>query len=461
MISIFDLFSMGLGPSSSHTVAPMRAAHAFVQQLEREKQIENTETIIITTFGSLAYTGRGHATDKATLLGLEGHLPETINPALLDTRIKEICTHQCLQLNNRKKITFDIDKHYIENTKDQNPHHTNSLYFQALDADGQTLKEDLYYSIGAGFIAQKDAFEQKDKPQKTNQPFPFDTAKMLFQHCRDNNMSIAQIMLENEKAYRTQADIVQKILHIIDIMRESIAHGCHNEGILPGGLNIQRRAPELLKKLTLAGKPTSYKHIDSLEWLAMFAIAVGEENAANHRIVTAPTNGAAGILPAVIHFYETFYPGVCESDLVNFFLTAGAIALLYKKGASLSGAEVGCQGEIGVATSMAAGAFASSLGATLPQIESAAEIAMEHSLGLTCDPIAGLVQIPCIERNAIGAVKAVNIARFALLEAGNHKKISLDKVIKTMLQTGQDMHERYKETAQGGLAHVCVNIAAC
>lgn len=455
-ISVFDLFSVGIGPSSSHTVGPMKAANAFattVIEMGKEKDISRLE---IELFGSLAFTGKGHCTDYAILLGLEGQLPERINPELIQPRAREIISQKNLCLMNEQRIPFDYLRDFIFNYKDILPLHSNSMRFTSYDREQQEICSKIYYSIGGGFILEEGYQVQKENIKEI--PYPFNSAKELLALCQENQLTISDLMLANELKLRTNEAITDGLLYIAQVMHHCIDKGCKTSGTLPGGLSVKRRASELYQKLQLKGQPQSYAYTDSMAWLNLYAIAVNEENAAGGRVVTAPTNGAAGIIPAVLHYYLTFYPNAQkEQDTIIFLLTAGAIAILYKKGASLSGAEVGCQGEVGVACSMAAGALTAVLGGTPSQIENAAEIAMEHHLGLTCDPIKGLVQIPCIERNAMGAVKAVNAAQLALLGDGQHF-VSLDKVIATMKQTGKDMKSIYKETSQGGLA---VNLPEC
>lgn len=453
-LSIFDLLSIGIGPSSSHTVGPMKAALTFVNALQYKDCLTQTQRIVIELFGSLAFTGKGHGTDHAILMGLEGYAPDTINPDIVMPRVEVILKEKNLNLLLNHKITFDYDKDFIFNTRDLLPLHTNGMRFTAYNVEKNVLDTHIYYSIGGGFIID----ETGPITVQSEIPFPFASAKTLLNLCEKNQLSIHELMMLNESSLRDAKEVREKLFHIATIMRACIDKGCQTPGILPGGLHLKRRAPILFQKLNEKGKPHSHDHTDSMAWLNLYAIAVNEENAAGGRIVTAPTNGAAGIIPAVLHYYLTFYPEADQKeDTVKFLLTAGAIAILYKKGASISGAEVGCQGEVGVACSMAAGALAAVLGGNLYQIENAAEIAMEHHLGLTCDPINGLVQIPCIERNAMGAVKAVNAARLALLGDGEHY-VSLDKVIATMKQTGKDMMSIYKETSQGGLA---VNLPEC
>lgn len=447
-ISIFDLFSIGIGPSSSHTVGPMKAAREFALSLD-----EHTQRIHIELFGSLAFTGKGHGTDQAILLGIEGNAPDTVNPDIIRPRAHEIVTQNKIKLLGLHEIPFYLERDFTYHFNELLPLHTNGLRFTAYDTNHTVLLSRIFYSIGGGFIID----DQPNQLIDITVPYPFSTTHDLIRHCEEQQRDIKSIMLANECHMRSESEVIARLHKISETMRECIINGCKTSGILPGGLHVKRRASELLEKITLKGKPASYEHTDSMSWLNLYAIAVNEENAAGNRIVTAPTNGAAGVIPAVLHYYLDFYPNAQSHDVVDFLLTAGAIAILYKKGASISGAEVGCQGEVGVACSMAAAALTAVLGGTIYQIENAAEIAMEHHLGMTCDPINGLVQIPCIERNAMGAVKAVNAARLALLGDGHHF-IPLDKVIATMKQTGKDMMTIYKETSLGGLA---ANIPEC
>ncbi len=463
-ISVFDLFSIGIGPSSSHTVGPMKAANSFAKEIKLQGHLPQTAHIKVELFGSLAFTGKGHGTDSAILLGLEDAMPDTVDPDGIKPRAQEIISSHKLKLQGTHEITFNYNDDMVFNFKDLLPAHTNGMRFTAYDKNSNELLSKIYYSIGGGFIIEeKEENESSTAPrmQKTHPghllPYPFTRADALLNLCEKNQLSIPELMMANELTWRTEEEIKTGLLRIADIMRECIDKGCATDGILPGGLNVKRRAYNLHKKLIAKGRPTSKDQTDSMEWLNLYAIAVNEENAAGGRVVTAPTNGAAGVIPAVLHYYLTFYPQAKREDAITFLLTAGAIGILYKHGASISGAEVGCQGEVGSACSMAAGAFTAVLGGTTKQIENAAEIAMEHHLGLTCDPINGLVQIPCIERNAMGSVKAVNAARLALLGDGEHF-VSLDKVIATMKQTGKDMMTIYKETSLGGLA---ANLPEC
>lgn len=452
-ISVFNLFSIGIGPSSSHTVGPMKAAKEFVSSIDLAK----TQRIQVELFGSLAFTGKGHGTDFAILLGLEGNAPDTVNPDLIRPRAQEIIAHSQINLNNQSSIPFQFGTDFIFNFKDLLPAHTNGMRFSAYDAQHELINVQIFYSIGGGFIINEKQAEHDEVSVDQPVPYPFATTKELLNHCETHSLSIPELMWKNETSLRSEADVKSNLMRIAQVMRECIDKGCETPGILPGGLQVKRRAPDLYRKLQEKGRPGSHELTDSMSWLNLYAIAVNEENAAGSRVVTAPTNGAAGVIPAVLHYYLDFYPEAKPEAVLSFLLTAGAIAILYKKGASISGAEVGCQGEVGVACSMAAGALTAVLGGTIYQIENAAEIAMEHHLGMTCDPINGLVQIPCIERNAMGAVKAVNASRLALLGDGEHY-VSLDKVIATMKQTGKDMMSIYKETSLGGLA---ANIPEC
>jgi len=456
-ISVFDLFSIGIGPSSSHTVGPMYAANAFLEKIHTEQCLQNTQRIEVTLYGSLALTGKGHGTDKAILNGLEGKAPETVVPETMVPRMEAIIRNKQLLLGGTRTIPFDICTDLRILQKEQLPKHTNGLCFKAFDATNILLSSQIYYSIGGGFIVTDEAFD-KEAPEMIHAPYPFRTAKTLLQLCNTQQCSIADLMMKNERAWRSESDIHKGILHIAHIMNECIEQGYQHPGILPGGLNIKRRAPELHARLLKnEGIPSAHEQKDILNYLNLYAMSVNEENAAGGRIVTAPTNGAAGIIPAVLRYMGDAHQKTSDEDIVTYFLTAAAIGILYKEGASISGAEVGCQGEVGVASSMAAAGLTAVLGGTTAQVENAAEIAMEHHLGLTCDPIAGLVQIPCIERNAMGAVKAVNASRMAMIGDGQHH-VSLDKVIRTMKQTGMDMQSIYKETSLGGLA---VNHTEC
>lgn len=456
-ISLFDLFSIGIGPSSSHTVGPMYAAKEFTDLIEKNDLFSKTERIRIELYGSLALTGKGHGTDKAILNGLEGKTPETVVPESMIPRMEEILASSTLSLAGKKDIPFHESNDFIFYQKDVLPKHSNGMKFTAYDIHDTSLLSQVYYSIGGGFITTEEEFEDKSTDE-IMLPYPFKSAKELLNLCHKNNLTIAGLMMANERCWRTEEEIYTGILAIANVMYECIDNGCKHKGTLPGGLNLKRRAPDLFNKLNLEnGVPSIYERSDIMNKLNLFAMAVNEENAAGGRIVTAPTNGAAGIIPAVLKYCQEAHGKLDKQDVYTYFLTAAAMGILYKVGASISGAEVGCQGEVGVASSMAAAGLTAVLGGTIEQIENAAEIAMEHHLGMTCDPVLGLVQIPCIERNAMGAVKAVNASRMALIGDGQHQ-ISLDKVIKTMKQTGMDMQSIYKETSTGGLA---VNLPEC
>lgn len=456
-ISVFDMFSIGIGPSSSHTVGPMRAANAFIAQLLAAGLLTQVTRVQVNVYGSLALTGKGHGTDLAIINGLLGQTPEQVDPASVKPAMQQVIQTKRLILNGEYEIPFEIstDLCLLQHAP-LLPLHSNGMHFFAYQDDA-VLLDQIYYSIGGGFImTDKPAAETQDEPI----PYPFDSAKTLLNLCQQHKLTIAELMWANEQTWRKPSIIRENLLAIANTMLASIDAGCQHDGILPGGLEVKRRAPNLYKKLkqqTAGNTQTA-----AMNWLSCYAIAVNEENAAGGRVVTAPTNGAAGIIPAVLKYYLDACAGD-EQGICDYLLTAAAIGILYKQGASISAAEVGCQGEVGVACSMAAGALTAVLGGNIFQVENAAEIGMEHHLGLTCDPIGGLVQIPCIERNAMGAVQAVNTAQLALLEDGEHK-VSLDSVIATMLQTGKDMQSRYKETALGGLATksgISVNLPEC
>jgi len=461
-ISIFDIFSIGIGPSSSHTVGPMRASYFFIKELKKQKKLSKLHSVKCDLYGSLALTGKGHGTDKAVLLGLSGYLPETINSDKVPDIIKEIQTDKVINIVCFKKeqsFNFDHKKDLKFHRRVSLPYHPNAMAIAAFDKEGKELFREIYYSVGGGFIltefqaSSNETIEIHEKKVKYN----FESAKELLELCEANKLTIPELMLKNELTWRRKAKVQEGILQFWNVMQSCIDRGFRNEGILPGGLKVKRRAPSVYKKLLLSPEKNLTDTLSVLDWVNLYALSVNEENAAGGQVVTAPTNGAAGIIPAVLKYYLNFYPKATQEGIVDFFLTAGAIAVLYKKNASISGAEVGCQGEVGVACSMAAGALTQVMGGTKEQVENAAEIAMEHNLGLTCDPIGGLVQVPCIERNAMGAIKAINATRMALQGDGSHF-VSLDKVIKTMKQTGKDMKKQYKETSRGGLA---VNITEC
>ena len=457
-VSLFQIFSIGIGPSSSHTVGPMRAALQFISDIEKNGRLDEVANIRIELFGSLAMTGEGHGTDIAVLLGLEGEKPEECDPASVQPRVAFILSNCTIHLLSKRTISFHKETDLIFHRGRRLPYHSNAMRFKAFDEFGAELYKQIFYSIGGGFIIDHEQiFAPVDPEDGDVVPFPFATCEELLAHCNRENKTIAELMLENEKNWRSEEEIRRGILLIWEVMQDSVNRGCNNEGILPGGLEVKRRAPDLLRRLRKGSTDPSIL----LDWVSLFALAVNEENAAGGRIVTAPTNGAAGIIPSVLHYYMKFCKNPTEYGVSTFFLIAAAIGILYKEGASLSAAEMGCQGEIGVACSMAAGGLAGALGATNAQIENAAEIGMEHNLGLTCDPIAGLVQVPCIERNTMGAIQAINACRLAMHGDGEHL-VSLDQVIKTMHQTGLDMKHQYKETSEGGLAiHVSVAIPEC
>jgi L-serine dehydratase len=456
-ISVFDLFKIGIGPSSSHTVGPMRAAGLFVADLAARELLDAVTRIQVKLFGSLGATGKGHGTDKAVILGLEGEHPETVDTNAIPARLETLRQQQRLKLPNGPVIEFDPDRDLEFHRSKTLPFHPNGLQFLARGADGTLLHERVYYSVGGGFVVDEDAAgADRIVEDRTPLPYAFSSAAELLELCAGHSLSMSQVMLCNEMAWRTEAEIRSGLLEIWGVMQGCVERGCHTEGILPGGLRVKRRAARLYRQLT-NDRELENVPLGTMDWVNLYALAVNEENAAGGRVVTAPTNGAAGIIPAVLHYYSRFSPGCSDDGIVRFLLTAGAIGILYKINASISGAEVGCQGEVGTACSMAAAGLTEVLGGTPEQVENAAEIAMEHNLGLTCDPIGGLVQVPCIERNAMGAVKAINASRMALRGDGQHF-VSLDKVIKTMRETGADMKTKYKETARGGLA---VNVIEC
>ena len=461
-VSVFQLFSIGIGPSSSHTVGPMRAARLFAQEMKSDGHLPYVASLSIELFGSLAMTGKGHATDIAVLLGMEGETPDELDPNSVQSRIRRIETDKTLRILGQHHISFSPDKQLIFHKGKRFTFHSNAMRFKAFDVKGNLLLSDIYYSVGGGFVVpQEEALESNyTSSLEETVPFPFQTCDDLLHHCRENRMTIAQIMMENEKSWRSEIQIREGILKIWQVMKDSVNRGISQEGILPGGLNVKRRAAEIFQNLTKEGDSIK-EPSEIFDWVSLFALAVNEENAAGGRIVTAPTNGAAGIIPAVLHYYQKFIPSFSDDGVVTFFLTAAAIGILYKEGASLSAAEMGCQGEVGVACSMAAAGLTAALGGTNEQIENAAEIGMEHHLGLTCDPVAGLVQIPCIERNTMGAIKAINAMRLAMHSNGDHR-VTLDQVIAAMRQTGEDMQSKYKETSEAGLAlFVGVNIPEC
>ena len=461
-ISIFDLFKIGIGPSSSHTVGPMRAAHLFIAKLEKQGLLDRLARIQCELFGSLAATGKGHGTDKAILLGLLGQEPDSVPVDAIPAMLSRIRQENRLPLPNGSSIEFTEKTDLKFHRRQILPRHSNGMTFTAFSKNGEILTSGTYYSVGGGFvvsdeIASDETRQRRIAPDETILPFAFGSCAELLAMCQEHDISIAALMRKNERHWRSDAKIDAGLRLIWQTMQDCVARGCRNSGILPGGYKVRRRAAALYESLTSNPEAALRDPLQVLDWVNLYALAVNEENAAGGRVVTAPTNGAAGIIPAVLHYYTRFVHGSNETGVFDFLLTAAAIGLLYKKNASISGAEVGCQGEVGVACSMAAGALCAVLGGTPQQVENAAEIGMEHHLGLTCDPVGGLVQIPCIERNAIAAVKAINAARMALRGNGIHY-VSLDQVIKTMRDTGADMMTKYKETARGGLA---VNIIEC
>lgn len=450
-ISVFDLFKIGIGPSSSHTVGPMRAAATFAQALREAGQLANVQRVETRLYGSLSATGVGHATDRACLLGLMGQWPDRIDPHSIEPRIQQLLQEHCLILDGTQPIAFDYATDMLLLDEDL-PYHPNAMRLEAFGATGSVLQQ-TYYSIGGGFIIEQAELDAPtDTAAAVDLPYEFSSGAEMLSLCKAHGLSVSELMMANERAWRSEQDIRDGLLKIWGAMRECVANGLHNEGVLPGGLNVKRRAAKLHRSLQELGKPNVIgSTLSAMEWVNLFALAVNEENAAGGRMVTAPTNGAAGIIPAVLHYYMKFNPASSDDDVVKFMLAAAAVGILCKKNASISGAEVGCQGEVGSACSMAAAGLAEILGATPMQLENAAEIALEHNLGLTCDPVGGLVQVPCIERNAIAAVKAINAVQMALRGDGEHF-ISLDRVIRTMRDTGADMHANYKETSRGGLA---------
>lgn len=472
-ISIFDLFKIGIGPSSSHTVGPMVAARMFVKGLIDSNHIKAVERAEVHLYGSLGATGKGHGSDKAILLGLLGHKPDEVDVDKIPTFIDTIKETKILSLNNQKSIVFDEKTDLIFHRKKSLAFHSNGMGIRAFDKSGVAIVEKIYYSTGGGFVVTDGVDTDVNssdvpalKPDDHKLPHDFSSADELLILCQSKGLSISQIMMENETTWRSHDEVVEGILKLWKEMQQCVKNGCKNSGILPGGLKVKRRAAELHQSLK-DEKTHELFNQGSMDWVNLYALAVNEENAAGGRVVTAPTNGAAGIIPAVMHYYMYFcaaFKKHGDDGIVNFMLTAGAIGILIKENASISGAEVGCQGEVGSACAMAAAGLTEVLGGTPEQVENAAEIGIEHNLGLTCDPIGGLVQIPCIERNAMGAVKAINASRMALRGDGTHY-VSFDKVVHTMRETGKDMRSKYKETARGGLAlhvvEVPVNIVEC
>lgn len=471
-ISVFDLFSIGIGPSSSHTVGPMRASLAFAHLLKEKEVLAQCHAIVVDLYGSLALTGKGHATDTAILLGLSGWAPERVDPDQVAELLRQIRQSHLLQLLGERAIAFVEEEQLLFHKELQLPFHPNGMRFTAYGSGSTPLLERIYYSVGGGFIVDQAAAmadatlgeaheagseDGVSQPVSHQLPYPFKTGDELLAQCHKSGLSIAEVMRANERTWRDDQQIDQQLWHIWEVMDGSIERGCRQEGLLPGGLKVRRRALTIWQRLAERKNKGKSTPTDVMEWVSLWALAVNEENAAGSRVVTAPTNGSAGVIPAVIRYYLEFIPGASRQGVVDFMLTAGAIGILYKEGASISAAEMGCMGEVGVACSMAAAGLTAALGGSCSQIENAAEIGMEHNLGLTCDPIMGLVQIPCIERNTMGAVKAINGAMLALHGDGIHR-VSLDQVIATMRQTGKDMKSIYKETSQGGLA---VNVPEC
>ena len=457
-ISVFDLFSIGIGPSSSHTVGPMRAAQQFAARLCDDGLLDRVARVKADLYGSLGATGKGHGSDKAVMLGLEGELPESVDTESVDARLESIRARRRIVLCGERELAFDEKSDLVMHRRQSLPFHSNGMTFHAWDAQKNEIADATFYSVGGGFIVdEKAAGADRIVEDDTRLPYPFHSAVDLLIHCANHDMRVSDVMLANELSWRSEDEIRRGLLDIWKVMQTCVKNGCRNEGILPGGMKVKRRAADLYRKLGSQPHITYKDPLNTLDWVNLWALAVNEENAAGGRVVTAPTNGAAGIIPAVMHYYQHFFPAADDDGIVRFLLTAGAIGILYKENASISGAEVGCQGEVGSACSMAAGALTEVLGGSPEQVENAAEIGMEHNLGLTCDPVGGLVQVPCIERNAMASVKAINAARIAMRGDGKHF-VSLDKVIKTMRDTGADMKTKYKETARGGLA---VNIIEC
>jgi len=458
-VSIFELFKIGIGPSSSHTVGPMRAAKQFIDEANQAGLLAQTAKVQVDLYGSLALTGKGHGTDIAIILGLQGEAPDTIDPDQAPFMVAEVRNSEQIKLAGVHTVPFNELANIIFYYHETLPRHPNGMRFVLLDKDGNVLKSHVYYSIGGGFVADDNSFKTDQLVNDSHKvPYAFKTSRELLAHCNAQQKSIAGIMLDNEKIWRSETEIREGLLKIWQVMKDCIERGTKEEGILPGGLKVKRRAAALKAKL-IQKEAQANAIKDEMNWINLYALAVNEENAAGGRVVTAPTNGAAGIIPAVINYYLNFSPSASEDGIITFLLTAGAMGILFKEGASISAAEMGCQGEVGVACSMAAAGLCAALGGSVMQVENAAEIGIEHHLGLTCDPIGGLVQIPCIERNTMGSVQAINSAKLALMGDGEHF-VSLDQAIAAMRQTGIDMKDKYKETSQGGLA-IAVNQPAC
>lgn len=465
-ISVFELFKVGIGPSSSHTVGPMVASNQFVDELHENGLMDSTARIRVQLFGSLGATGKGHGSDTAILLGLSGERPESVDVDAVEQHLQQIRETGKLRTTSGHTLAFDESSDLVMHRRKSLPYHPNGMVFEATHASGDLLMKRSYYSVGGGFVVDEHAAANASPiiEDETPLPYPFTTGAELLALTETHGLSIAALMLENERTWRTETEIKDQLLSIWHVMQACVARGCKTGGVLPGGMKVKRRAADLYQSLSSTPEASLKDPLTIMDWVNLYALAVNEENAAGGRVVTAPTNGAAGIIPAVMHYYHRFVSGANDEGIVDFLLTAGAIGILYKENASISGAEVGCQGEVGSACSMAAAGLVAVSGGSNAQIENAAEIAMEHNLGLTCDPVGGLVQVPCIERNAMASIKAINAARMALRGDGHHF-VSLDKVIKTMRETGADMKTKYKETARGGLAvnviEVPVNFPDC
>ncbi|MEM7501278.1 MAG: L-serine ammonia-lyase [Pseudomonadota bacterium] len=450
-ISVFDLFTIGIGPSSSHTVGPMRAAALFVAELRETNALDNVERVAVHLYGSLGATGRGHGTDKAVVLGLAGAAPETVDVDGIPGFMDNVASSGRLGLSGDKDVAFDLREDLVFEKRESLPGHPNGMRFMARAADDAELLTRVYYSVGGGFVVdESNTGEPVIVESSDEQPYPFESGDELLAICDRHGLAVSDVMRQNERVWRDDVQIQSELLEIWQAMQECVRRGCATDSLMPG-LKVKRRAADLHRQLSSQAEAALKDPLTIMDWVNLYALAVNEENAVGGRVVTAPTNGAAGIIPAVLHYYARFVPGADEDGIVRFLLTAGAIGLLFKRNASISGAEVGCQGEVGSACSMAAGGLTEVLGGNPSQVENAAEIAMEHNLGLTCDPIGGLVQVPCIERNAMASIKAINAARLALKGDGRHF-VSLDKVIDTMRETGRDMQDKYKETSRGGLA---------
>ncbi|PWE17170.1 L-serine ammonia-lyase [Marinicauda salina] len=456
---VFDLFKIGVGPSSSHTVGPMKAARIFLERVEADGALDRVARVQAEAYGSLALTGSGHATDKAILWGLEGVAPEDADPDALPGMIERIGAEKTIRLLGGREIAFDREQDLLFKGETRLPFHSNAMKFRVFDEEGEVLREEIWYSIGGGFVIDEaEAGRNSAAEALTGEPYPFDTCDELLAICDREGLTIPEVMMANETAFRSEDEVRGRIAGIAAAMEDCIERGTRVDGILPGGLEVRRRAPGMRRRLMEDASKAESDPLAAMEWVNLWAMAVNEENAAGGKVVTAPTNGAAGIIPAVARYFDRHHRKTDDHDaMARFFLTASAIGALYKLNASISGAEAGCQGEVGVACSMAAGGLAAALGGSNRQIENAAEIGMEHNLGLTCDPVGGLVQIPCIERNAIGAIKAINAARLAMIGSAEYK-VRLDQVIETMWQTAKDMSDKYKETSTGGLA---VNVPYC